>query len=86
MRFGGRVCMVYPAEGLTDIICALRQSKLEPKRLRLVQARPGSVPSIMLIDSTRGGKPGLKVLPPLILANENGEPTQEARRIYRMDE
>ena len=86
VRFGGRVCMVYPAEGLTDIICALRQSKLEPKRLRLVQARPGSVPSIMLIDSTRGGKPGLKVLPPLILANENGEPAQEARRIYRMDE
>ena len=86
VRFGGRMCIVYPAEGLVDITCALRHAALEPKRLRLVQARPDSVPSILLVESLRGGKPGLKVLPPLILTNENGEPTQEARRIYRTDE
>lgn len=85
IRFGGRMCMVYPAEGLSDIICDMRSAALEPKKLRLVQARPGSVPSIALIEGLRGGKRGLNVMPPLILTDENGAPTQETRRIYRTD-
>ena len=43
-----------------------RSYGLEPKRLRLVQQRINTAPSLFLLEVRRGGKPGLSVLPTLI--------------------
>lgn len=82
---GGHVYIVYPAEGLVDLMCDMRNEGLEPKRLRLVHARPGRAPGLMLVDGLRGGKSGLNIMPPLYLSDENGALTAETRRIYHMD-
>ena len=68
----------------TELCCALREAGLEPKTLRPVCPRPDSAPSLLLLRSVKGGKPGLAWLPPLILSNPDGTPTAEYRRIYRM--
>ena len=36
LRFGGRFCMCHRPERLCDIICSMRENKLEVKRLRFV--------------------------------------------------
>lgn len=82
LRWGGALCLVHKPERLTDLFCTLRPAGLEPKRLRLAEARPGRAASLVLLECRRGGKPGLSVLPPLVLETPDGRPTPELNAIY----
>lgn len=82
LRWGGSLCLVHRPERLTDLLCTLRENGLEPKRLRMVEARPGRAPSLLLIEARRGGKPCLTTEPPLVLAEDNGGATAEYNAIY----
>lgn len=82
LRWGGSFCLVHKPERLCDLFCALRQSAIEPKRLRFVCPAAGSAPSLTLLEGRRGGKPGLTVEAPLILQNADGSPTAELNAIY----
>lgn len=86
LRWGGAFCLVHKPERLTDLLCTMRQNGLEPKRLRLVCARPEAPPSLILLEARRGGKPGLAVEPLLILEAPDGSPTPELNRIYFREE
>jgi tRNA1(Val) A37 N6-methylase TrmN6 len=55
---------------------------IEPKRLRMVQPRAGAAPNLFLAEGRRGGKPGLEVLPPLLLEAPDGADSAEVKRIY----
>ena len=65
---------------------ALREAGIEPKRLRFVQNRPDTAPSLFLIEGCRGGKPGLDIQSPLILQTDTGAPTWELNAIYFRDQ
>ena len=67
LRWGGSFCLVHKPERLADLLCALRQSGLEPKRLRFAAAGPDKPPSLVLAEARRGGRPGLTVERPLLL-------------------
>lgn len=82
LRWGGSFCMVHKPERLTDLLCTLRASAMEPKRLRFVCPTAGAAPTLVLIDARRGGNPGLTIEAPLILQTENGAPTPEVDMIY----
>lgn len=82
LRWGGSFCLCHKPERLADLCCALRASGLEPKRLREVCHRPGAAPSLLLLEGRRGGKPGLEILPPLVLQEADGTPTAELDAIY----
>ena len=82
VRWGGSFCLVHKPERLTDVLSALRQSALEPKRLRFVCRRPELPPSLFLAEGRRGGKPGLRIEPPLVLETAEGRSTPELDRIY----
>lgn len=81
---GGNLWLVHRPERLTDLLCALRGKGLEPKRLRPACPRPAASPALILLQAVRGGRPGLKWEPPLVLAADDGTPTEEYRRIYRL--
>lgn len=86
LRWGGRFCLVHKPERLTDLLCALRENGLEPKRLRLVCITAGAAPSLVLLEGNRGGKPGLSAEPPLVLYTPEMAPTKELDRIYFREE
>lgn len=86
LRWGGALCLVHKPERLTDLLCALRRQALEPKRLQPVCSRPEQAPSLVLVEGRRGGRPGLRVEPPLVLENPDGSPTAELNRIYFREE
>lgn len=81
LKFGGRLCICQRPERLTDAMNIFRAYGLEPKKLRLVQARKDKAPSLFLLESRRGGKPGLEIMPTLII-EENGQDTPEMLEIY----
>lgn len=67
LRWGGRFALVYRPERLVDLFCTLRANGMEPKRLRFVQS--GDVPSLVLVEARRGGRPGLTIEPPLVIGS-----------------
>ena len=67
LRWGGRFTLCHRPERLTDVLCALRENGMEPKRLQWVQHRAGQPPNLVLVEAYRGGRPGLQVPPPLLL-------------------
>lgn len=79
---GGRFCLVHKPERLSELFCAMTARGLEPKRLRLVTYLAEHAPSLVLVEGRRGGRPGLTVEPPLILADAEGRESAEYRRIY----
>lgn len=72
LKFGGRFCICQRPERLTDAMNIFHNCGLEPKRLRLVQQRLDSKPSLFLLECRKGGKSGLVIEPTLIIENHNG--------------
>lgn len=83
LRFGGRFCMCQIVERLPDVLESMRENKVEPKRIQLVQKDSASAPWLVLVEGKRGSKPFLKAEPTLMLY-ENGEASREMREIYKM--
>ncbi len=82
-RWGGRFAIVYRPERLSELFCAMTAAGLEPKRLRMVQYKAASAPNLVLVEGRRGGRPGLTIEPPLIMAEPDGTDTAEIKKIYR---
>ena len=76
-RTGGSVNFVHKPERLSELFCCMTAHGIEPKRLRLVCHREGAAPNLVLIESRRGGKPGLKIEPTLVVYNRDGSYTEE---------
>ena len=79
LKQGGKAAFVHRAGRLIDIMAAMRNNRLEPKRIRLVYPKAGKEANTLLIEGIKDGKPNLKVLPPLIVYGEDGEYTEEVR-------
>ena len=82
-RWGGSFMLVHKPERLAEIFREMATAGFEPKRIRFVQHKQSSPPSLALVEGRRGGKPSLTVEAPLILANEDGSDSAEARAIYK---
>ena len=82
LRTGGGFSLVHRPERLGEVFACMGAHGMEPKRLRCVQPRAESAPSLVLVEGRRGGKPGLRIEPPLILSSPDGGESDEYRRIY----
>jgi len=82
LRWSGSFCLVHKPERLTDLLCAMREHHLEPKRIRPVCKLSQLAPSLILVEGRRGGNPGLTWLPPLVLQLPDGSPSPEMNAIY----
>lgn len=78
---GGRFALVHRPQRLAEIFYWLNRYKLEPKRLRLVHPRSGTEPNMVLIESHKDAKPGLRILPPLVVY-EGDDYTPEIMAFY----
>ena len=67
LKFGGCFAAVYRPDRLMDLLSAMRQNKIEPKRITFVHADVNAEPSMALIEGKAGGKCGLLVTKPLII-------------------
>ncbi len=67
LKHGGHFYCVFRPERLADLTVALRDARLEPKRLTVVQATLAASPSLLLVDAVKYAAPSLALTPPLIL-------------------
>lgn len=79
----GHLVLVHRPSRLCDMIYLMRKYRIEPKRIRFVHTVWGEAPSLVLCDGLYNAKSDVKILPPLILYNEDKTPSEEMKRIYR---
>lgn len=82
LRPEGRVYAIYPASRTVELFVRMRERRIEPKRLRLVHSRRGSAGMFVLVEGVKGGREGMKVLPPLFVYAETGGYTPEMAEIF----
>ena len=82
LKNGGRFCVVYPAPRAFEMMRAMWENHLAPKRIRTVHGVGGRPPKFVLMDAVKGGGEGLHWLEPLVLRNPDGSFSEEWHRIY----
>lgn len=82
LRQGGRLELIIRSDRAVEVLLTLKESRLEPKRIRLVCPGIDKSPNLMLAEATRGGNPGVRWDPPLIIYGADGGYTDELQAIY----
>ena len=62
LRNRGRFALVYHPDRMVDLISGCRQHRLEPKRLQFLHPDDGGEASLILLEASKNGHKGLKVL------------------------
>lgn len=82
LKPGGRFYMVHRPRRLADIIEIMREYKIEPKRIKMVHPFADREANMVLIEGRRGGRPMMKVEPPIIVYKTQGVYSDEIHDIY----
>ena len=80
LQYHGRFCLCCRPERLADVICAMRENRIEPKRLRMVSKTPESAPWLFLLEGRKSAKPFMQIEPALFV-RAGGDMTAEAAQI-----
>ncbi len=67
----GRLCLIYPAERMAEVIAKLKKGGFEIKRVQIAYPDLSSRASLVLIESYLGAKPGLIIEPPIVGQGES---------------
>ncbi|MGT2755159.1 tRNA1(Val) (adenine(37)-N6)-methyltransferase [Streptococcus ovis] len=83
LKSNGRLAVVHRPDRFLDILDTLRQYKLAPKRIQFVYPKASKEANMLLVEAIKDGSTdGLKILPPLVVHEENGDYTKEIHEIY----
>jgi tRNA1(Val) A37 N6-methylase TrmN6 len=81
LKNGGKVSIVHRPNRLVELISVLREYRLEPKRLQFIYPKRDKEANMILIEGVKDGKPDLKILPPVYVHDEDGNYTDEVRKM-----
>lgn len=82
LRNSGRLVMIFPAERIIDLICQMRSSSIEPKHLQMVYSEIDMGAKLVLIEGRKGGRPGMKVAPPLTIYHQDRSYTDAVLKMF----
>jgi len=82
LKNNGVIALVNRPERMIDIITEMKNNNIEPKKIQLVYPFNGKNANILLIEGSKNGKPGLKILPPLFAHNNDGSYTEEIKKFF----
>ena len=80
----GRFILIYPPERLTTLLFELKTHSFEPKTIRFIHSTQNGESKMVLIESAKDGKPGVKILQPLVVYKERSKYSDEIKKIYGM--
>lgn len=81
LKFGGRLCICNRPERLSDVVFAMKNHGIEPKRIRFVSKTPLESPWLFLIEGKKGSKPFMQIEPQLYIREGDGF-SDELQQIY----
>jgi len=82
LKNNGVIAIVHRPERLVDIISKMRQNNIEPKKVQFIYPKTRKEAHILLIEGRKNGRPGLKILPPIYVHDENGNYVEEIKALF----
>jgi tRNA1Val (adenine37-N6)-methyltransferase len=67
LRTGGKFILIHLAERLTELMVAMCNARLEPKKLRMIHSRRESKAKLVLVEGRKNARPGIITAPPLFV-------------------
>lgn len=81
----GEFFMVNRPNRLVDILCFMREEKIEPKKIRLVYPNKDKKANLVLIYGVKNGNSFLELEKNLYVYDQNGNYTDEILKIYNKE-
>lgn len=85
LKTKGRFFLIHHPGRLAELVSALREKRMEVKRLRFVHSSASSEAKMVLVEALHGGRVGLKVERPLFIYDERGAYTEEMLAMYGLE-
>lgn len=82
LKNNGNIAIVHRTDRLIDIIESMRKNNIEPKKIQFVYPKKNKESNILLIEGTKNGKPGIKILDPIYLHNIDGTYTNQVMKYF----
>ncbi len=84
LKSGGNFFAVYRPDRIVTLLSAMRNNRIEPKRLRVVFPSVDKKPSLLLVEGKKDGKEGLVYEPNLYIYTDSTHKTEteEIQKIY----
>lgn len=82
LKSAGRLAMVHRPERLTELLAAISEKHIEPKRIQFVHPSASKPAKMVLLEAVKDGGRQLAVLPPLFIQDQDGQYTDEIKRLY----
>lgn len=85
LKSGGTFFAVYRPDRLVTLLCAMRENRIEPKKVRFVVPSLGKKPSLVLVEGKKDGNEGISVEPDLYIYTDSSHTVQtdEMNQIYQ---
>ena len=82
LKNNGVIAIVHRPERFLEVVEEMKKNNIEPKRVQFIYPKRNMDSNIMLIEGSKNGNPGLKVLPPIYTHLDNGEYTDEVKKYF----
>ncbi|MDD2469678.1 MAG: tRNA1(Val) (adenine(37)-N6)-methyltransferase [Bacilli bacterium] len=82
LKNNGILGLVHRPERLLEILTKMKKYNIEPKRIRFVYPKVGMNCNMILIEGSKNGKEGLKIMPPLFVHDKDGKYTTEVEEMF----
>lgn len=77
LKNNGVIAMVHRPDRLVEILTLMHENNIEPKKMQFIYPKYGAEANMVLIEGTKNGNSGLKLLSPLYVYDEEGQYTEE---------
>jgi tRNA1(Val) A37 N6-methylase TrmN6 len=78
----GKLAIVHRPDRLIDIITLMKKYEIEPKRIQFIHPKQGKEANILLIEGIKKAKPGIKIIQPMFVYNDDNTYSQQFKEVY----
>ena len=82
LKSNGLFAMVHKTDRFIEVIECLKKYKFEPKKVQFIYPKDNSNSDLFMIEASKNGKSGIKVLPGLIIHNSDGSYKENIRSFF----
>lgn len=82
LKNNGKLALVHRPERLLEILTTMKKYNIEPKKIQFIYPKENKAANIILIEGSKNGKSGLKILPPLFIHNPDGSYTEKMKSYF----
>ena len=83
LKNNGVVAIVHRPDRMLEIFDCMKKNNIEPKKIQFIYPKKGMDCNLILVEGSKNGKRGIKILEPLIVHEKNGEYTEEVKKNFR---